>query len=159
MGESSALYIIPAILVSSLLVFVVLCIMRVRRLRAADLDRDDSIPPPAGSLHQLRASRRTARGGRWPHRGRGDSDIESAPAAIRLTPIRTNLGGRHSILQPTYIATARGLRSDNLADASASQARSSPVSATLPPLPHTPPPPYNEAMRRTESAATRQTWL
>jgi hypothetical protein len=161
MGEPTALYIIPAILISSLLVFVVLCVMRVRRLRAAELDdENDTAQPPSTTLRQRRVIRHTASGGRWPRRGRSASDVESARAAIRLTPIRTNLGGHHSILQPTYIATTRGTPREGLAEASVSHTRPSPVvSATLPPLPHTPPPPYNEALQGDGSVAVRQTWL
>src|SRR5260370_1133946 len=62
MGDSSALYIIPAILISSLLVFIMLCVMRVRRLRAEDQDDEDgTAQSPATTLHQRRASRRARR--------------------------------------------------------------------------------------------------
>jgi hypothetical protein len=160
MRDSSVIFIIPAILISCILVFVILCITRVRRLRAAD---QDDLDRPSVSLYQRRVSRserpRTARDRRWPHRSRGsDDDVDSGVAAFRLTPISTSLGSRHSISQPTHIATARStLIPAGSEQISISRARPSPVSA--PPLPHTPPPPYNEALRVNESVTASQTWL
>jgi hypothetical protein len=161
MGEGSAIFAIPAILVACLLAFVVLCVMRVRRLRAEDRDDEHgTAQSPTTTLHQRRASRNARRRGSpergWPRRSR--RDVEHGQAAFMLTPIRTNLAARDSILQPTYIATTRGTPRPERG--SVSQGGSSPEALeSLPPLPHTPPPAYNEALQESGPVSARQTWL
>jgi hypothetical protein len=136
--------------------------MRVRRLRTEDQDDGDgTAQSPATTLHQRRARRHaqrrsvTERG--WPRRSR-QNDVEHGLAAFRLTPIRTIRAAGNSILQPTYVVTTRGTpRSER---ASLSPGSSSPVALeSLPPLPRTPPPPYNAALQESGRVSTRQSWL
>jgi hypothetical protein len=171
MGDSSGSqalpYVIPVILIASLLVFTLLCIKRVRRLRAEGPRGDSHTAQSPSATPQQR--RHMLREGMSPHRSRGWSanrsqrpvDVEHGLAAFRLMPIRTNLAAHHSILQPTYIATPRRTHTPGgLEEVSVSRGSSSPVvSASLPPLPHTPPPPYNEALQGNGRIVASPTWL
>jgi len=171
-GSQALIYVIPVILITSILVFTLLCIMRVRRLRAEGPPDDNSTTQPSTvAPHQRRTrlfelglmarERRSHQSRSWSSNRSQSADVESGLAALRLIPIRTNFAAHRGILQPTNIATPRGtVPPGGLEDVSAAGGRSSPVvSVSLPPLPHTPPPPYNEALRGNGRIAASQTWL